>query len=157
LSPPRLRVAAAMPRPVCSATLRSPWSLEWIAGWRTVGAALSCASLTAYLMGVLSARALPPAAMTALLVGVCAVFGTAACLPWRHRRQVRETLIIGTGRQARAIHDHVTSDRTRRFLGFVDCINEEPTHGKDRKLFLGSLAELDSILMRTVVDEVIVA
>src|SRR5262249_44809604 len=155
----RLPLTARAPITGDATTFPGVWSLEWIAGWRMVGAALGCAGFGAYLAGVLSATAMSPGATNVLLVAVCLLFMATAVtwLRWTHRGRVRETLIVGTGAQARAVHDHLCRDRRRRLLGFVDSLDDRPIQKVPGTLFLGGLPELDSILMRTVVDEVIVA
>ena len=73
-----------------------------------------------------------------------------------HASPARETLIVGSGPQARALHDRLSMEPGRRLLGFVDS-RDAAAGGWSRTSLLGSLEDLDEILMRTVVDEVVVA
>jgi lipopolysaccharide/colanic/teichoic acid biosynthesis glycosyltransferase len=77
----------------------------------------------------------------------------------RHR-QVRRALIVGSGRLARRVHRDLRADRPDRYevVGFLD----EPANGKTSfervsDQTIGSLDELEQILMRQVIDEVVIA
>jgi exopolysaccharide biosynthesis polyprenyl glycosylphosphotransferase len=77
----------------------------------------------------------------------------------RHR-QVRRTLIVGTGRLARRAYRDIQASRPRRYevVGFID----EPTNGgtpfnRFEERTIGTLGELEQILMRQVIDEVVIA
>jgi exopolysaccharide biosynthesis polyprenyl glycosylphosphotransferase len=70
--------------------------------------------------------------------------------------KVKETLIVGSGPLAFSLHGQLSRDPGRRCLGFVDS-RDFIAHPPIAQPLLGSLQQLDSILMRTVVDEVIVA
>lgn len=71
------------------------------------------------------------------------------------RVHTRHTLIVGSGPMAVAYHDAIAADPGRQVLGFVDSWDHSrpPTCGP----LLGTLDQLDDILMRSVVDEVLVA
>ncbi len=75
------------------------------------------------------------------------------------QRQVRRTLIVGTGPLAGRVYRDLTLDRRQRYevVGFVD----EPTHAAEANHVqyqpLGTLDQLEQILMRQVIDEVVIA
>ena len=76
----------------------------------------------------------------------------------RHR-QPRRTLIVGTGRLARRIHLDLRELPERyEFVGFVDGpTNGGPAFDRVHEEPIGSLAQLEWMLMRQVIDEVFIA
>jgi exopolysaccharide biosynthesis polyprenyl glycosylphosphotransferase len=76
------------------------------------------------------------------------------------RHVLRRTLIVGTGRMARRVHRDFQADGMGRyeFVGFLD----EPTIGGAEadsvaEQTIGSIDELEQILMQQVIDEVVIA
>lgn len=71
------------------------------------------------------------------------------------RTPARHTLIVGSGPLAMAFRDAIAAEPGRHLLGFVDSWD----HASPAPCgpILGSLDQLDGILMRSVVDDVIVA
>jgi exopolysaccharide biosynthesis polyprenyl glycosylphosphotransferase len=77
----------------------------------------------------------------------------------RHR-QSRRALIVGTGRLARRVHRDLRADRQNRYevVGFVDePVNANASFERVSDQTIGTLDELEHILMRQVVDEVVIA
>ncbi len=77
-----------------------------------------------------------------------------------HDPHVRRTLIVGTGRMGRRVHRDIQADGMGRydFVGFLD----EPTTGGAEfdsvaEQPIGSIDELEHILMQQVIDEVVIA
>ena len=69
----------------------------------------------------------------------------------------RDLIIVGSGPRAAAIHDRLRSDGHARILGFLDSPNGHPVPGVIQRQLLGKLDDLEAILMRHPVDEVIIA
>jgi exopolysaccharide biosynthesis polyprenyl glycosylphosphotransferase len=71
----------------------------------------------------------------------------------------RSVLIIGTGPRAVRAFRHVRTQlhRSHSLLGFVDSRMQSLSAGEVESLYLGSLANLECILLNQVVDEVIIA
>lgn len=69
--------------------------------------------------------------------------------------RTRSTLIVGSGPLAIALRDTVVANPGRTLLGFVDSWDRP--HTSPSTPVLGSLDQLDEILMRNVVDDVVVA
>jgi len=70
-----------------------------------------------------------------------------------------ELIIVGSGPRAAALYDHVREPHHgyTRVLGFVDSPNCHPVSAAIRKQILGSLDDLEGILMKQPVDEVLIA
>jgi exopolysaccharide biosynthesis polyprenyl glycosylphosphotransferase len=70
----------------------------------------------------------------------------------------RDVLIVGSGPRAYQLFRDIQADRDcgYRFLGFIDS-NDDIRFQEIEKRVVGGLHELESILMRTAVDEVLVA
>ncbi len=75
----------------------------------------------------------------------------------RALRGRRDLLIVGSGPRAVAIHDRLLSEGHARILGFLDSPNGHPVPGVIQGQLLGKLDELETILMRHPVDEVVIA
>jgi exopolysaccharide biosynthesis polyprenyl glycosylphosphotransferase len=71
---------------------------------------------------------------------------------------VRDILIVGSGRRAReaALALHGDGEAPHRLLGFVDT-HDHSASEEIRRLWAGSIADLEAILMRRAVDEVLIA
>ncbi len=94
-------------------------------------------------------------------LGLCLLVRTGRRAVARTRqRHVRRTLIVGTGRLARRALRDLQADRAHRYelVGFVD---EPADHGRefDRvgRPTIGTLRDLEQILMHQVIDEVVIA
>jgi exopolysaccharide biosynthesis polyprenyl glycosylphosphotransferase len=77
-----------------------------------------------------------------------------------HLRQARRTLIVGTGRLARRALRDLRLDRTQRYevVGFVDdTASGRPAFDEVGDAPIGTLLQLEQILMREVIDEVVIA
>lgn len=77
----------------------------------------------------------------------------------RHRH-VRRTLIVGTGHLAQRANKDLFLDREHRHevVGFVDePANGAPEYDRIAEPVIGGLADLEQILMRQVIDEVVIA
>jgi exopolysaccharide biosynthesis polyprenyl glycosylphosphotransferase len=75
-------------------------------------------------------------------------------------RHVRRTLILGTGRMAQGVCRDLLSDQTHRheFVGFVDeAAAEAPGSEQVQHQIVGALEDLELLLMRQVIDEVVIA
>ena len=71
----------------------------------------------------------------------------------------REVVIVGSGPRALHLYKEIqASDEPRfRVLGFVDSPNQHPVPEEVERRMLGSLDQLDSVLMKRVVDHVLIA
>jgi exopolysaccharide biosynthesis polyprenyl glycosylphosphotransferase len=128
-----------------------------VAGACTVGAMLALLPVLwsrsgAYGIGVVGAAWPLTIAATLALRAVLRVVAERA-----HDAKVQRVVIVGSGPRALELYERVLSDSTllHQVLGFVDTENEI-TVPLARANMLGSLEELESILMRTVVDEVLI-
>jgi|RhiMetdeSRZDD1v2_1073273.scaffolds.fasta_scaffold02848_20 exopolysaccharide biosynthesis polyprenyl glycosylphosphotransferase len=97
--------------------------------------------------------------LAAIALGL-AVRGARRVMEHANFRQARRTLIVGTGQLARRAFHDIRIDRIHRYevVGFVD----EPLYGRtgrERGLepFIGSIQQLEEILMRQAIDEVVIA
>jgi exopolysaccharide biosynthesis polyprenyl glycosylphosphotransferase len=83
--------------------------------------------------------------------------GLRSLVVWSDREQ-RDVVIVGTGPRALRLFDDLQADREQpsRVVGFVDTNPWSPERLPDG-LFLGSLADFEPLLMRSAVDEVLVA
>ncbi len=72
-------------------------------------------------------------------------------------RRTRNALVVGSGARAACIREELQNNPQWRykFLGYVDSIPREGSDSTDR--MLGRISDLEDILMRQVVDEVIIA
>lgn len=70
----------------------------------------------------------------------------------------RRVLVIGSGPRARAVASEIRAEACSEYelVGFVDTPSGE-VHADVRALWIGKLHELERVLMRTIVDEVIIA
>ena len=89
-----------------------------------------------------------------------AVRGARRVMEHANFRQARRTVIVGTGQLASRAFKDIRVDRMHRYevIGFVD----EPLYGRtgpERGLepFIGSIQQLEEILMRQAIDEVVIA
>lgn len=97
------------------------------------------------------------------LVGTCcALFSRAGIATYQqyvrpHMRRGRNAVVVGTGNRAMSIREELKShpEWDYSFLGFVDS-SPRDIHGPGDQL-LGRISDLEDILMRQVVDEVIIA
>jgi exopolysaccharide biosynthesis polyprenyl glycosylphosphotransferase len=76
--------------------------------------------------------------------------------PKRGSRQ--EAIIVGTGPRALQVYRELREERADDYhvVGFVDSQDHRP-HGDDRGVFLGRLDDIEDVLMRHAVDEVLIA
>jgi exopolysaccharide biosynthesis polyprenyl glycosylphosphotransferase len=76
----------------------------------------------------------------------------------RHR-QSRRTLIIGTGHLARRAYKDIQLDRFYRYevVGFVDDLGGGLPDNQVSEQTIATLAQLEQVLMREVIDEVVIA
>ena len=76
-----------------------------------------------------------------------------------NRRQSLRTIIVGTGPLARQVHRRLVNTREREYdiVGFIDePFDSDPSDASERAV-IGTLGDLEAILMRQVVDVVIIA
>jgi exopolysaccharide biosynthesis polyprenyl glycosylphosphotransferase len=92
---------------------------------------------------------------------LCSRFITHACAAWlaKRFRGPRDLIIVGSGPRAANLCARLeeANPSDRRILGFVDSPNGHVVPGKIRNRMLGRLDELEGILMRHPVDEVLIA
>ena len=71
----------------------------------------------------------------------------------------RDLIIVGSGPRAASLYERIqqTDLASARVLGFVDSPNGHPVPAAIRKQMLGTLDELEGILMKQPVDEVMIA
>jgi exopolysaccharide biosynthesis polyprenyl glycosylphosphotransferase len=124
----------------------------------TVGSALALIFPLTSVSGTVSISDVPRFWLAALALCLLVRLGRRA-VEHAHRRQVRQTLIVGTGRMAQRVWRDLLVDPPHRceVVGFVD---ESPADGTEFELapqMIGTLAELEQILMRQVIDEVVIA
>jgi exopolysaccharide biosynthesis polyprenyl glycosylphosphotransferase len=93
--------------------------------------------------------------MMALRLGTALLTGSAWCLFHGNR----SVLIVGTGIEGRRAYRELRTQRHRchRLLGFADLAEECSYGGEVAALYLGSVHNLERILLESVVDEVIIA
>jgi exopolysaccharide biosynthesis polyprenyl glycosylphosphotransferase len=75
-------------------------------------------------------------------------------------RHVRRALIVGTGRLAERAHREIHLDRAHRYevVGFIDePANGQPDYDRVSEPVMGTLDDLEQILMHDVIDEVVIA
>jgi exopolysaccharide biosynthesis polyprenyl glycosylphosphotransferase len=99
-----------------------------------------------------------PAAMVACLCGRLVARAFAGRLAGALRGR-RDLIIVGTGPRASALYERLLepSHGYTRVLGFVDSPNAHPVATPVRRQMLGGLDDLEGILMRQPVDEVLIA
>jgi exopolysaccharide biosynthesis polyprenyl glycosylphosphotransferase len=94
-------------------------------------------------------------------LALCLLVRTGRRAVYRARhRHARRALIIGTGRLAQRAYSDIRFDRRHRYemVGFVDApTNGGPPYDRVPEQTIGSLEQLEQILMRQVIDEVIIA
>jgi len=76
------------------------------------------------------------------------------------RPHVRRTLIVGTGRLAQRMYRELCADQSRRceVVGFVDePLEGEPEPAEARRQTIGTIDQLEQILMEQVIDDVVIA
>lgn len=75
------------------------------------------------------------------------------------QRQSRRALIVGTGHLAHRAHEDLQSDRLHRYevVGFVDDPTDHLPHNQVLHQTIATLTQLEQILMRQVIDEVVIA
>ncbi len=96
-----------------------------------------------------------------MTLGVLFVRTTVALIAgpaWADLRNRRTVMVVGTGPLARRAYRDIRTKlhRTHKLLGFVDAHAELCTADM-RTLFLGKVDDLESILLRNAVDEVVIA
>ena len=71
----------------------------------------------------------------------------------------RKVLIVGTGPRSIRTFRYVRTQmhRSHQVVGFVDCRDQSLCAGEIEAMYLGPLSQLESILIKEVVDEVIIA
>ena len=96
--------------------------------------------------------------LAALALCLLVRIGRRAVARARHR-QVRRALVIGTGRLAGRASRDLRLDRSQRYevVGFVDDPTGIATHDRVSQPTLGTLQQLEQILMQQVIDEVVIA
>jgi len=99
-----------------------------------------------------------PAAIAACLCGRLAAHAFADRL-YRVMARRRDLIIVGSGPRAAGLYERVrqTSHGHTRVLGFVDSPNGHLVSAAIRKQMLGTLDDLEDILMKRPVDEVVIA
>jgi exopolysaccharide biosynthesis polyprenyl glycosylphosphotransferase len=98
-----------------------------------------------------------PAAILACLLGR---FVSRLCIRYLSRtlNYGRDFIIVGSGPRALRLHQRIkASDQGFRILGFVDSPNGHPVPELIRRQMIGTLDDLDGILMKHPVDEVLIA
>jgi exopolysaccharide biosynthesis polyprenyl glycosylphosphotransferase len=130
-----------------------------LAAATTAGSGLAFAFPLLSVSGTISVWHLPHFWLAALVLGLLARTGRRAVDRARHRH-TRRAIIVGTGRLAERAYRDIRHDRPHRYevVGFVD----EPTSGRPPGDWLpdqmiGTLEQLEQILMRQVIDEVVIA
>jgi exopolysaccharide biosynthesis polyprenyl glycosylphosphotransferase len=97
------------------------------------------------------------------LVGTCCALASRVALGAfhlyvkPHLRRGRNAVVVGSGSRAASIREelHSNPEWEYKFLGFVDTNPRESSESREQ--LLGSVSDLEKILMRQVVDEVIIA
>jgi exopolysaccharide biosynthesis polyprenyl glycosylphosphotransferase len=125
----------------------------------TAGSGLALAFPLTSVTGTLTVGDLPHFWLASLALSLLVRTGRRA-VDRAHHPHVRRTLIIGTGRLAQRAYRDLRVDRPHRseVVGFID----EPTNGgpdfdRVQEQTVGTLEELEQILMRQVIDEVVIA
>jgi exopolysaccharide biosynthesis polyprenyl glycosylphosphotransferase len=108
--------------------------------------------------GTVEVSDLPYFWLTSLAFGLVVRTGRRA-VDGARQRQVRRALVIGTGRLAQRAQKNLRMDRACRYevVGFVDETIISLSDDSTTQPMLGTLAQLEQILMREVIDEVVIA
>ena len=108
--------------------------------------------------GTVTVSDLPHFWVTSLALCLLVRIGRRAVERARHR-QVRRTLVIGTGRLAQRAHKDIHLARSYRYqvVGFVDEPTMSPSYDRICQPMIGTLVQLEQILMREVIDDVVIA
>jgi exopolysaccharide biosynthesis polyprenyl glycosylphosphotransferase len=131
--------------------------------WRVLGACTVLSTATLPLLSLQTGGAFRTS--TAALLWLLAPGGTLAIrhllrLPLTASRSAteRRVLVVGSGPRAHRLYHDLTDDRRSgiEVVGFVDT-NDQILHPEIRARWLGTLDDLEGILMRNVVDEVVIA
>jgi exopolysaccharide biosynthesis polyprenyl glycosylphosphotransferase len=97
--------------------------------------------------------------LAAIVLGLT-VRGGRRAVEHAQRRQARRTLIVGTGRLASRTYRDIRVDPRHRYdvVGFVDEPHLGLTgHERGLEPLIGTIAQLEQILMRQAIDEVVIA
>jgi exopolysaccharide biosynthesis polyprenyl glycosylphosphotransferase len=98
---------------------------------------------------------------TAIVACLCGRLVARACAErlTRSLKGRRDLIIVGSGRRAANLYERVIglNHRDFRVLGFVDSPNGQPVAAEIQRQMIGGLDELEEILMRQPVDEVLIA
>jgi exopolysaccharide biosynthesis polyprenyl glycosylphosphotransferase len=137
------------------------WRLEM----RQIACAMAiCAATASVFVFDSISRALPPHALLTLWATGTGLLmahrgGVRVVMGWRRRRQRQRVLIVGTGAQAAHVYETLKRDHdvTYDVVGFVDDETAVPVSAQVASGIVGTIATLDSMLMRLAVDEVFMA
>jgi exopolysaccharide biosynthesis polyprenyl glycosylphosphotransferase len=98
---------------------------------------------------------------TAIIACVCGRLVARICTPPLAKALAgqRELIVVGSGPGAVRLSRQVreTSANALRVLGFIECPIGQPVSDEIRPQIIGTLADLEQILMRVAVDEVLIA
>ena len=124
----------------------------------TAGTGLALVFPLTSVTGTVAVSDLPHFWVTSLALCLLVRIGRRAAERARHR-QVRRTLVIGTGRLAQRAHKDIHLDRSYRYqvVGFVDEPTMSPSYDRTCQPMIGTLVQLEQILMREVIDDVVIA
>ena len=129
-----------------------------VAGACTLGAAVGLLPVSWSRSGAYSAYVVLAAWPLTILATLAVRVILRAIAERGHEHHVERVVIVGSGPLAVNLYDRVLDDPTSAFdvLGFVDTTEALPAaHVRDR--LLGSLDDLEMLLMNNVVDEVLIA
>ena len=130
-----------------------------LVGATTAGVALVLFVPLTSATGAMTVGHLPHFWIVALAVNLWIRMGRRAIVH-ANNRHARRTLIVGTGRLARRVYRDVRAQDRRRcdVVGFVDDPSgDAPPYDRVPQQTIGTLDQLETILMRQVIDEVIIA
>ena len=96
--------------------------------------------------------------LAAIVLGLT-VRGGRQAVEHAHRRQARRTLIVGTGLLASRTFRDIRVDPRHRYdvVGFVDEPHHARTGQRGLEPVIGTIEQLEQILMRQAIDEVVIA
>ena len=122
----------------------------------TVGSALVLAFLLS--SGTAGVASLPRFWLGSLTLGLLFRTGRRA-IERAHRRHPRRALLIGTGPLARRAYKDIRLDRLYKYevIGSLDDVSSDGWLGNGIPPHIGSLEQLEQLLMRDVIDEVVIA